>query len=193
MIFALAAVLGLVAGMIRAKIKSIEYVPQKLNYFWLLLVAFIPQWLIFSLPVTREQIPNTWVPYILIGSQVILLLFIWLNRHQTGVWLLGLGLLLNLIVICFNKGWMPISPETLDHLRVSGSTWQIWQRHGFSKDMVIPIENTKLWILSDIFPVNIYDRFKIAFSIGDIIIAWGIVTYLWSTRRSEALLKEYVS
>jgi len=193
MIFALAAALGLVAGLIRAKMKSIEYVPQTLKYFWLLLLAFVPQWFVFSLPLTREQIPNTWIPFILIGSQAILLLFVWLNRHQTGVWLLGIGLLLNLIVISFNKGWMPISPETLDHLRVSSSTWQVWQRHGFSKDMVIPVQSTKLWILSDIVTLNFFDRFKIAFSIGDIIISLGIFTYLWSTRRSETLMKEYVS
>ncbi|MCJ7694722.1 MAG: DUF5317 domain-containing protein [Anaerolineaceae bacterium] len=193
MIFILAAVLGLVAGLIRAKMKSIQYLPQNMKYVWLILLAFISQWFVFSLPVSREQIPNTWVPFILIGSQAILLLFTWLNRHQTGIWLLGLGLLLNLIVIFLNKGWMPISPETLNYLHVPSSTWQVWQRHGFSKDMVIPLESTKAWILSDIVPLNLLDRYKIAFSIGDIFIASGIFVNLTSIRRIEALSKECLS
>lgn len=193
MIFTLAALVGLVAGMIRAKMKANTYFPIELKYSWMILLAFVPQWLVFFLPATRELVPNTWIPFILISTQFILLVFVWLNRRQPCIWLLGLGLMFNFLTICLNNGWMPISPDVLQRLQVPQSAWQLWERRGFSKDMVIPVENTKLWILSDILSLNLYSRFKIAFSIGDILIAGGIFAYFWSSGGSKTLTKEYQS
>jgi len=193
MIFTLAALVGLVAGMIRAKMKANTYFPIELKYSWMILLAFVPQWLVFLLPATRELVPNTWIPFILISTQLILLVFVWLNRRQPCIWLLGLGLMFNFFAICSNNGWMPISPDVLQRLQVPQSAWQLWERRGFSKDMVIPVENTKLWILSDILSLNLYSRFKIAFSIGDILIAGGIFAYFWSSGGSKTLTKEYQS
>jgi hypothetical protein len=192
MIFAIAANFGLVAGLIRARMKSSAYLPSGLKYLWIILVSFIPQWLVFFLPATRQVISDQWVPFFLIGSLLVLIAFVWLNRRQPGIWLMGLGLVLNLVVICLNNGWMPISPETLDQLLVSSSTWQLWQRHGFSKDMVIPINETRAWILSDVFRINFLHIYKVAFSFGDILVASGIYAYLWSAGESKTLRKEYV-
>lgn len=192
MIFAIAANFGLVAGLIRARMKSTAYLPSGLKYLWIILVSFIPQWLVFFLPATRQHISDQWVPFFLIGSQLVLIAFVWLNRRQPGVWVMGLGLVLNLIVIILNNGWMPISPEALDQLQVSSSTWQLWQRHGFSKDMVIPINGTKAWILSDVFRINFLNIYKVAFSFGDILVASGIFVYLSSTGGSITVRKEYV-
>lgn len=191
MIFAIAANFGLVAGIIRAKKRSTAYTPSVLKHLWIVFLGFLPQFFVFFLPVTREQIPNQWVPVILIGSQLLLLLFVWLNRKQAGIWLMGFGLILNLIVICLNNGWMPISPETLDQLQVSSNSWQLWQRHGFSKDMVIPVSNTRAWILSDVFKINLFNFYKVAFSLGDILVAGGIFTFLWSAGAPKSLHKEY--
>ena len=192
MIFAIAANFGLVAGLIRARMKSTGYLPSGLKYLWIILVSFIPQWLVFFLPATRQHISDQWVPFFLIGSQMILLAFVWLNRQLPGIWLMGLGLILNLVVISLNNGWMPISPETLNQLQVSSSSWQLWQRHGFSKDMVIPISVTRAWILSDVFRINILNLYKVAFSFGDILVASGVFVYLWSAGEVKTLRKEYV-
>jgi len=43
---------------------------------------------------------------------ILLLVFCWINRRVTGVWLLALGLTLNLLVIAANGGFMSISPQT---------------------------------------------------------------------------------
>ncbi len=195
MIFAIAIFLGLIAGLILAKVKSNEFVLPRLKNLWIILLGFLPQALIFFVPVTRDLIPDQLVPAILIGSQLILLTFVWFNRKQTGIWIMGIGLLLNLIVISVNKGWMPISPETLNGLQVSPETWQVWQRHGYSKDMVIPLESTRIWFLSDVFRINFNDFYKVAFSLGDIMISGGIFTFLLNAGRSEKLIinKEYAS
>src|SRR5690554_2307929 len=48
-------------------------------------------------------------PYLHVISYAPLLGFVYLNRSHRGMILVGLGLLLNLIVIAANKGFMPVN------------------------------------------------------------------------------------
>ena len=123
--------------------------------------------LAFFISATRDRIPDQWIPVILISTQFLLLIFVWLNRKQPGMWVLGLGLLLNLVVISLNGGWMPIAPETLMKLNVPQETWEIGARHAFSKDMVLTKEMTRLWFLSDFLTLPKWIPYRVAFSIGE--------------------------
>jgi hypothetical protein len=190
LLFAVAA--GLAAGFLRASLKGEPYQPNELKHTWLILVAALPQFLAIFLPATRERIPNPWIPFVLITSQLVLLVFVWLNRKNLSIWLLGAGLLLNLIVISLNGGWMPISPETLESLGAPESTWQIGSRHGYSKDIVLTKENTILWFLSDILTLPSWIPYRVAFSIGDVLIAAGVIGFLVQNNRSELKKKEIV-
>ena len=49
-------------------------------------------------------------------SLVIFLMFVWVNRGLAGMPILLAGLVLNLLVISSNGGWMPISPTTAGKL-----------------------------------------------------------------------------
>jgi len=192
MILVFAVVVGLAAGFLKASLKGEPYQPNELKHTWLILVAALPQFLAIFLPATRERIPNPWIPYVLIITQLVLLVFVWLNRKNPSMWLLGAGLLLNLIVISLNGGWMPISPETLESLGTPESTWQIGSRHGYSKDIVLTKENTILWFLSDILTLPSWIPYRVAFSIGDILIAAGVIGFLVQNNRSELKKKEIV-
>jgi len=96
---------------------------------------------------------------------------------------LGLGLLLNFLVISVNGGLMPISPEMAARLypAVAVNTWETGQQLAGNKDVVLPAPKTRLWSLSDRFFASfpLRNSYRVAFSLGDILIASGIFWWLW--------------
>ena len=98
---------GLLAGLLRAMVRGRRLTSLNLRLLWLVVIAFIPQLLAFNLPATRARLPDQAASAALILSQVMLLVFAWVNRRQPGFWALGVGLALNLLVIAANGGWMP--------------------------------------------------------------------------------------
>lgn len=191
MILAAAVILGLAAGFLRAWLGRRSYRVISLRYPGLVFFAFIPQWLAFYQSRSGSRFPDAWVPVVLVGSQVVLLVFAWLNRKQPGFWLLGGGLLLNFIVILSNGGFMPITPEAVRKIypEASETSWQIGKRLGNGKDIVLPAAATKLWFLSDRFLVTNWSFTRVAFSLGDVLIALGAFWLLWGLggKSKEAL------
>ena len=182
MILLLAVLAGLLSGLLRAQLRKRAYQSFPLRLAWLVLVAIAAQWLIFSFPATRASLPGIVVRWIFVLSQLALLIFAWANRKTPGFWLLGAGLLLNLTVIALNGGLMPITPETVQWLRpdAPAGSWQIGERLGFGKDIVLPREETVLWFLSDRFRSFSRLSYRVAFSLGDVFIALGAFWLLWT-------------
>ena len=142
---------------------------------WLVILAFLPQFLAIYLTPTRVHTPDNLAAIGVIVSQILLLVFCWLNRRLAGVWLLALGLALNLLVIASNGGFMPISPQTASRL-ISPETLQTLQtgsRFGW-KDILLSQENTRLIFLSDrLLPPKGFP-YQVAFSMGDVLIGAGV-------------------
>jgi len=166
---------GLTTGLLVARWKKRPWVFPSLRLLWLVILAYLPQFLAFSLPITRTRIPDIWASGGLVVSQLLLLVFCWYNRRIPGIWLMALGTALNLIVIIVNGGLMPISPETAARLVPADvlASYPMGTRFGYGKDILLLPEQTHLAWLSDAFLPPEWFPYQVAFSLGDILIAVG--------------------
>ncbi len=176
MILVLGIAAGWIGGLVRSRITGQPYRVPELKKIWLVLAAVLPQLLIFQIPNTAEWFSSTWVPAVLVASQLVLLIFIWFNRDRVGIKILGLGLALNLLVIILNGGLMPIAPETVQALypQTPLSTWQTWFLPGRSKNILLPVVDTRLPWLSDFILVPEWFPTTWALSPGDLFIVLGV-------------------
>jgi hypothetical protein len=141
------------------------------KYWWLFIISLLLRWLPFMLSTTSSLVDFKRVCIILSCS---LLLFALLhNINIWGVRFVTLGTFLNFIAILANQGFMPVSPEAKalvgKMLSEIPSNGILLTRLGV---VVLPIEQTKLWFLTDIIPVP---SIHTVFSIGDITIYIGIL------------------
>lgn len=180
MILLVGVILGLLAGYVRAWLGKRSYTLPVIRRVELVLLAFLPQFVIFFVPQTGQFVSTQWAAFILPLSLAILALFVWLNRQLRGFWLLGVGLLLNFAVITANGGLMPISPETM--ATVFGTqVEEIAKSQAIgSKNVVLQVEDTRLEWLGDRFTVPDQWPIQFAYSLGDIFLAVGAFWALWT-------------
>jgi hypothetical protein len=182
MLLLLAVLAGVIAGTVRARIGKRPYQIIQFRSIWIVILALLPQIIAFYLPSTRRTIPTDLAKIFLVSSQFILLLFILHNLRLPGIWVSGLGLGLNLIVVLFNGGLMPIFPETVLQLYPEATADQIHigERLGWSKDIVLDKEDTRLGWLGDRYLTPNFFNIRYAFSLGDVFLALGIFWTFWS-------------
>ena len=174
MILMVAILAGLVVGLVLCRIEKHPWTGPPLAKTWLVIVALAPQIFFLYLPGIRTWVADNLAAIGLVISLVLLMVFCWFNRRLSGVWLLTLGLSLNLLVIAANDGFMPISPRIASRL-VSPeilATLHNGDRFGY-KDIFLFPNHTRLIWLSDYFlpPAGFFYQFT--FSLGDMFIAGG--------------------
>jgi len=182
MVLLVAVLVGLAAGICRARIGKREYRVYDLKATGLVLLAFIPQFIIFFLPFTRSRISNNTASILYVCSLVLLIVFSLFNIRKISFWPITAGFLLNALVILLNGGWMPISPAMVQKLTAGAAegTWQLGERLAYSKDIVLAPDVTRLWLLSDRFTLPDWINYRVAFSLGDTLIFAGVIWLLWS-------------
>jgi len=179
-ILGLAVVLGLVASLIRHRGRAFSQIASlPLRSLWLAGLALVLQWPLMQAPggpVKRVQAQQA----LFLISLLLLLVFVWQNRRLTAIQMVGLGVICNLLVILANGGWMPINPQTLAQINPGSipEQWPIQVHYGYSKDIILLQEQTRLWVLSDILVLPSPFQRPTAFSLGDLLIALGIVMLL---------------
>ncbi len=173
--FLLAAIVGgLLVGWTWARWRKVSYQVPDLRSTWLVVAGFIPQLFIAYLPATHFLAPNWLAAASLSASLIAFLAFVWINRRLPGMPVLLAGLMLNLIVMAANGGWMPITPDIASRLRGEDVTklFALGDRFG-QKDILLAPQNIHLGFLADRFLPPAWFPYKVAFSAGDILIGAG--------------------
>ena len=183
MILLAALLLGLLAGWGLARRQGRPYRAPPLRHPWLAAVAFLPQLVLGTVPGVQERVPAQFAAAILPASLAIFFLFGWLNRGAAGMPVLLAGLVLNLAVITANGGWMPISPEMASQLPGGSAPDAAIPGSRFGdKDILLRPEDTRLEFLADRFTLPDWIRYRVAFSLGDMLVAAGAFWLLLSPR-----------
>lgn len=175
MLLLFALVAGLLVGLGRAGWQHRPYQIPVLQSTWLAFVAFFPQILVAYLPATRYLLADWLASTVLVASLILFAAFAWRNRHLSGMPILLTGLALNLIVIVANGGWMPISPQTASRLTGNDILALVGLGSRFGqKDILLLSQNMRFEFLADRFLLPNWIPYKVAFSLGDVLVSLGI-------------------
>ncbi|MCI2429043.1 DUF5317 domain-containing protein [Candidatus Acetothermia bacterium] len=181
MVLLWAILLGLLIGLLRrgslANLAKLD-----LRAGGLVLLAMLLQILIFPLGQGAQPIIPWGTEYFHIASYIFLLLFVVINHREWALWTMALGMLSNFVVIAANGGYMPASIEAL---RAAGKTTVVESllATGRSGNVITMNEQTNLNFLGDLFWLPAWVPLATAFSIGDILLAMGIIWLLQAKLR----------
>ena len=193
MVLLLAIAAGLLAGVSWARWHGHPYQSPELQHLWLVFVAFLPQFIVVYLPITRRLFPDWLVVGLLFTSQIILLVFVWLNRYILGMSILLCGVMLNIAVMTGNGGFMPISPQTASRLVSEDILRDVQSGSRFGiKDILLHPEDTRFEWLADRFLPPSWFPYQVAFSLGDVFIALGVFWLLAKPSSSMQFTKQFI-
>jgi hypothetical protein len=140
----------------------------RLQYWWLLLLGFGIQAatvLLHDTERTREV-----ATVMILVSYLPLLALVLINRHREGMWLAGLGVLMNFSVIALNGG-MPVLREAATIAAAGPAALPLDVKH------VLLDSSTRIPFLGDVIPVRLFGIGQVI-SLGDVLLAVGLGRFL---------------
>jgi hypothetical protein len=156
-VFGLAVVVSLLRG---GRISNISEI--RLRAWWLLFVGFGMQIAAGFFDTERSDLATGLV----LLSFVPLVAVVWLNRNEAGMWIAGIGILMNFTVIALNGG-MPVLPEAVELAGGSAGSLELDAKH------VLLTAETRLPFLADIIPLP-----RSVISLGDVFLAVGLGVFI---------------
>jgi hypothetical protein len=141
---------------------------------WVFLAGLVVQLVLFS-DAVAERVGGLGPP-IYVGSTAVVFVAVLANRAITGMKIVALGSLSNLLAILANGGYMPASAAALQALGWLPETV-------YSNSAVLP--NPALQPLTDIFVLPSWLPGANVFSIGDVLIGLGVVVVIVAAMRRD--------
>ena len=166
----LVLVVALVVGWLRGgKLRNLTEV--RVAAWWLLPLGFVILTASNFVPAEYDSLAVGLV----LASYIPLLIFVWLNREASGIWIAGIGILMNFTVIALNGG-MPVLPEAAV---IAGETGELV----LDAKHVLLTDDTRLPFLADIIPLP-----GAVVSLGDVFLAIGVAVFLEDQMRQPLTL-----
>jgi len=174
MILLWGAFLGILLGwLVGGRLRNLERL--RLRGGVLVGIALLMQLLIFPLGNLGPILPQASVPLHFV-SYALLALFLVLNARHWPLAIVGLGLAANLLVIAFNGGYMPADPEALACAGVEEAA-ETLTAEGQVGNVICMSSDTRLNFLGDWLCLPKWVPLATAFSLGDLVIALGLVLF----------------
>lgn len=166
--FIIALIAAVILGYIlRGSLKNIDTSSIKGVYF--VFTAFLIEFIVVLTIKNGLLVRGTLTYVINLIMYVLLLAFIFINRKNKWIVIMGIGFFLNALPIFFNGGAMPVS---LSAIKIVGITENVTAEGLY----VLIDKSTKLAFLGDVIPLK-YPR-PFAISIGDIVGAIGLMLFV---------------
>jgi len=165
-----AILLGIIIGwLIKGRIRNLNNIELK-GWPLIICAVAIQAFLLIDFNYLSGYLSSSY-RYLYIFSFILLLLFALMQKRQAGIILIGIGILLNLIVITANQGKMPVDTTRLpESVVIELSAGEMSPFHSAAGD------NTIFKLLGDWIPVW-YKKNRLL-SIGDIFLAVGVTIYI---------------
>jgi hypothetical protein len=145
--------------------------PPRMPRFWLLLaIAAMPQ---------LGSLLGIWIPGMFLVSVAAILFWCICNREIAGIPAVAAGVIMNLLVMAFHGGAMPIHADTLAAI---GQIYTPGTLLMGSKDVVV--ESAALWLLSDWLVLPTGAATYVA-SPGDVVVIVGVMWWLLLSHTNE--------
>lgn len=143
----------------------------ELNSWWLLPASL-------GLQLGTRWLPDeTWAETVgvvmVLASFVLLMILVTLNRTKPGMWIVGIGVLMNFTVIAINGG-MPVLAGAAEV--ASGFTVEEPDISGSFKHVLLD-ETSRLTFFADVIPLRLVGIGEVI-SLGDIFLALGLGVFL---------------
>ena len=165
--------IGIVLGLlVRGRLEGLAAL--RLRWAWLAVAGLLVQVVLFS--ETGNELAGAYGPTIYVASTLAVFVAVARNLRVTGMPLVALGSLSNLVAISANGGFMPADPAALHAAGLDGPG---------SHTNSIVLENPAFEPLTDIFAIPASLPLANVFSVGDVLLGIGIVVVIVAAMRSR--------
>lgn len=177
MLFLFLIVLAIVAGLLRGG-SLVHFAALPLRWIGLILASLALQLFLFTPFLGRPLLAVAVEPLYLL-SMGMAIVWVALNRHIPGMLLAAGGLALNTLAIAANGGRMPLW-QPAAQLAGEGAGFAAGAAVD-NNSLLAPAEQVRLWALTDIIPIPQPLPFATVFSIGDALLAAGVMYLCYRT------------
>ena len=172
MFFICAVIIGVILGYLRrGRIRHLASL--QLRSWGLVVIALLIQLAIFPLFSEQPLFPYA-TAFLHFLSYGLIFLFLFHNHHVRSFCLVGLGSFLNLLVISLNGGYMPSSLTALERSGAKEVAAHLLEK-GVHGNVILMSGETSLNFFGDFLYLPWRQPFVSAFSIGDLLLALGLI------------------
>lgn len=162
-----AILLGLAVGFARGG-SLVRLAATQVRLAWLAGVAWALEALILLSPLAEPLAPYT-APLLALALVLVAVVVV-ANRREPGIALLGLGLLMNALVMAAHGGFMPVSDQAM---RAAGAERElgVLRTAGRLQKSVLMQPDSPFWPLGDVLPMPLTGK---VYSPGDLVAGLGV-------------------